>query len=126
MKKGKLVYTMRSQIKKMSKARLISKIMMDATQSQKNKMLRLVLKRVTKAMLVRLYFMIMKNNLPKLKLTTKKHNLRLTSRKAYTKIRRTKRTKKAKRTKKRKVGTRFKAKNGRMMKVVKGGKVQFI
>ena len=57
-------------IKKMSKPSLVMKIMRDSTQVQKNKMLRLVLKRMPKAMLVRLCVMVAKRNLPKLKLAS--------------------------------------------------------
>ena len=87
--KTKMMYDNRliriMDIKKMSKVGLISKIMREASTSQKNKMLRLVLKRMPKAMLVRLCVMVAKRNLPRLKLTTKKGDLRKTSRKAFTK-----------------------------------------
>ena len=79
-----------AEVKKMSKLSLVMKIMRDSTQVQKNKMLRLVLKRMPKAMLVRLCVMVAKRNLPKLKLTTKKGDLRKTSRKAFMKKRKAK------------------------------------
>ena len=102
-------------IKKMSKPSLVMKIMRDSTQVQKNKMLRLVLKRMPKAMLVRLCVMVARKNLPKLKLTTKKGDLRKTSRKAFTK--KTKAKTKTK-TKKRKLraGVYVKKINGVMRK----------
>ena len=74
-----------AEVKKLSKPSLVMKIMRDSTQIQKNKMLKLVLKRMPKAMLVRLCVMVAKKNLPKLKLTTKKGDLRKTSRKAFMK-----------------------------------------
>ena len=125
MKKSMMLFQSASLIKTKSKRWLISALMRETTQKQKNKLLKLVLERVTKAMLERLYILTMKNKLPRLKLTTRKKNLRLTSRKAYTKLK-TKRRKTKRTGRKRKVGTRFRSKNGRMMKVVKGGRVQFV
>lgn len=79
-----------AEVRKMSKLSLVMKLMRDSTQAQKNKMLRVVLKRMPKAMLVRLCVMVAKRNLPKLKLTTKKGDLRKTSRKAFMKKRKAK------------------------------------
>ena len=136
-----------AEVKKLSKPSLVMKIMRDSTQIQKNKMLKLVLKRMPKAMLVRLCVMVAKKNLPKLKLTNKKGDMSMTKRKAYieaspwkkgstrdkqrTKLydlanKRKSKTKRTGKPKNAKVGDRFRAKNGRMMKVVKGGKVQFV
>jgi hypothetical protein len=79
-----------AEVRKMSKLSLVMKLMRDSTQAQKNKMLRVVLKRMPKAMLVRLCVMVAKRNLPKLKLTTKKGDLRKTSTKAFMKKRKAK------------------------------------
>lgn len=118
-----------AEVKKMSKPSLVMKIMRDSTQVQKNKMLRLVLKRMPKAMLVRLCVMVARKNLPKLKLTTKKGDLRKTSRKAFKKKRKTKAKTKTK-TKKRKLraGVYVKNINGVMRKfrVMPNGQWRFM
>lgn len=122
-----------AEVRKMSKPSLVMKIMRDSTQVQKNKMLRLVLKRMPKAMLVRLCVMVAKRNLPKLKLTTKKGDLRKTSRKAFTKKRKAKAKTKTKKRKLR-AGTitkiKIKMPNGKTrmqkVKVLSSGKYRFM
>ena len=98
------------QYSKLSKASLVRKIMM-------------AIKKLPKRRLAVMCYELQKSRLPTIS-TTKKGMPRLTARpKAYRKPRKTKRTGKPKNAK---VGDRFRAKNGRMMKVVKGGKVQFV
>jgi len=122
-----MVYNNPMMLKKMSKMQLIRKVIRDTTQAQKTQMLKLVLARTSKAGLIKLCIAISKNKLMKLKtLTTSKGMNRKTARpKAFPKKRKAK-TKRTGKPKNAKVGDRFRAKNGRMMKVVKGGKVQFV
>ena len=74
-------YVATKVLKSMTKPQLITKLIRDTTVKQKEKMLRLVLKRMTKAGLIKLCMVVGKSNLTKL--TTSKGMLRKTSRKAY-------------------------------------------
>ena len=74
-------YVATKVLKSMTKPQLITKLIRDTTVKQKEKMLRLVLKRMTKAGLIKLCMVVGKSNLTKL--TTSKGMLRKSSRKAY-------------------------------------------
>jgi FKBP-type peptidyl-prolyl cis-trans isomerase len=116
-----------AEVKKMSKPSLVMKIMRDSTQVQKNRMLKLVLKRMPKAMLVRLCVMVARKNLPKLKLTTKKGDMRKTSRKAFTKKRKPKMKRESiKFTKRKKKPGIYKTKTGRKYRIMANGQARFI
>ena len=86
-------YVATKVLKSMTKPQLISKLIRETTIKQKEKMLRLVLKRMTKSGLIKLCMVVAKSNLTKL--TTSKGMLRKSSRKAYKfpKKRRTRTTK---------------------------------
>ena len=74
-------YVATKVLKSMTKPQLIKKLIRETTIKQKEKMLRLVLKRMTKAGLIKLCMAVAKSNLTKL--TTSKGMLRKTNRKAY-------------------------------------------
>ena len=74
-------YVATKVLKSMTKPQLITKLIRDTTVKQKEKMLRLVLKRMTKAGLIKLCMVVGKSNLTKL--TTSKGMLRKSSRKTY-------------------------------------------
>jgi len=92
-------YVATKVLKSMTKPQLIKKLIRETTIKQKEKMLRLVLKRMTKAGLIKLCMVVAKSNLTKL--TTSKGMLRKSSRKAY-KFPKKRRTTTRRTTKKRK------------------------